>query len=108
MGALAGSGPSWIQPLKDSFPGHLRHFQYGQPGWVLLLVLVTENLHVWLQFLQRPISVGAVYGLLVGGSSFLLLVHFFPERERERECELSESDKDKNKDVGEQCRWRNR
>lgn len=97
LGVLDGSGPSCIHPLKDSFPGHLVHFQYGQPGWSLFLSLVTENLHNLSQLAQRPGSVGAVYGCLVGvlacldcclGERERGLGEWEREWERERGCLL--------------------
>ena len=70
----------------------LAHFQYGQPGCALLFALVVVKLQLRLQFLQRPGSVGAAYGFVVGVRARLV-----GERERrvlrgegdsERECAL--------------------
>jgi hypothetical protein len=58
---------------------------------------------VWLQFLQWPISVRAMYGLSVGGHGFLLLVHFFCECEWEHKRKLFKSNEDEDKGVGEWC-----
>jgi hypothetical protein len=46
LGVFGGSGPSWIHPLKESWPGHLEHFQYGQRGCSLFRSLVIVNLHI--------------------------------------------------------------
>jgi len=94
----------------------LAHFQYGQPGCALLFALVSVKIQLRSQFLQRPGSVGAVYGFVVGVRACLAgererrvlrgegdLEHECSfvvwrlclrrcERERERERELSDED----------------